>query len=256
MNTLETLRFYNTNLPRTQARIKADPMVMRQTEYFENTVGKIKTSKEFVNNYRVFSYAMTAHGLGEMTYAKAFVKQMLDEGLSNPDSAANRITDRRFKSLVAAFNFGDKGAAATADTATIASTVARFVDQRLEAEAGRTAPGAQLALYFQRNAPNVTSSYQLLADKALTQVVQTVFRLPAAASSTALDNTAAAIDRRLPISDLQDPVKVRNLITRFAASWDARQFNTASSAAAQILRGASSGTSAFLANIQRAYTRS
>lgn len=255
MNTLETLRFYNANLPRTQARIKADPMAKRQTEYFENTVGKIKTSKEFVNNYRIFSYAMNAHGLGEMTYAKAFVKQMLDEGLSNPDSAANRITDRRFKSLVAAFNFGDKGAAATADATTIASTVARFVDQRLEAEAGRTAPGAQLALYFQRNAPSLTSSYQILADKALSQVVQTVFRLPVAASSTALDNTAAAIDRKLRIADLKDPVKVQNLITRFAASWDAQQPGAVSSPATQILRS-SSGPSALLAQIQRAYTRS
>ncbi len=254
MTTLETLRFYNANLARTQGRIAADPTVRRQTEYFQNTIGNIKTSKEFVNNYRVFSYAMTAHGLAEMTYAKAFIRQMLDEGLANPASAANRISDPRFKSLVAAFNFGDRGAAATADTAIVASTVARFVNQRLETEAGQTNPGAQLALYFQRIAPGLTSSYQLLADKALAQVVQTVFRLPVAASATALDNTAAAIDRRLPISDLKDPVKVQNLITRFAATWDAQQSGAPFSPATQILRG-SSGPTAVLAQIQRAYLR-
>lgn len=253
MTTLETLRVYNQHFTRTQARIAADPAIKRQTEYFERTIATIKTSKDFVNNFRVFSYAMAAHGLSDMSYATAFIKKMLDGGLADPASAANRITDPRFNALVSAFNFGDRGAAATADTARNASTVARFIAQTTETEAGRTDPGAQLALYFQRVAPGLKSSYQLLADKALSQVVQTVLQLPPAASATALDNTAAAIDRKLRMADLQDPAKLQSLITRFAVNWDAEHSHSGTNSATQILRKAST-SNAVLTKIQRAYS--
>ena len=36
----------------------------------------------------------------------------------------------------------------------------------------------RLALYFTRKASSITTSYQILADKALTQVVQTALGLP------------------------------------------------------------------------------
>ncbi|TGV76737.1 DUF1217 domain-containing protein, partial [Mesorhizobium sp. M2D.F.Ca.ET.145.01.1.1] len=67
----------------------------------------------FVNNDRLFKYAMKAYGLGDMDYAKAFMVKALKEGVSNPNSFANKLTDKRYAAFVTAFNFAANGADAT-----------------------------------------------------------------------------------------------------------------------------------------------
>ena len=56
---------------------------------------------------------MKAHGLEDMTYAKAFMVKALKEGVSDPDSFANKLTDKRYAEFVAAFNFAENGELAT-----------------------------------------------------------------------------------------------------------------------------------------------
>ncbi len=56
-------------------RVAADSTVTRQTEYFKNNIGKVTSVEEFLDDYQLYSYAMKAHGLEEMTYAKAFMKR-------------------------------------------------------------------------------------------------------------------------------------------------------------------------------------
>ena len=50
----------------------------RQTAYYKENIGNVKSVDEFLDNYQLYSYAMDAFGLGEMTYAKAFMKKVLD----------------------------------------------------------------------------------------------------------------------------------------------------------------------------------
>lgn len=259
MTTVDTLRFYNANLARTQATIAKAPTVKRQTDYFNKNIGTIKTSKDFVNNYQVFSYAMTAHGLSDMVYAKAFIQKILDGGLSSSSSLANKLTDPRFKALVAAYNFGDKGASATSSPSNNAQTVSAFVEQTLENKAGEADQGAQIALYFQRKASTITTGYQILGDKALSQFVQTAFQLPTVTSVNALDVVAKTIEQKIKMSDLKDPAKVQKLVTRFAAAWDAQHNTALSNSALQLFANASTGmnglSSSLLTKIQSAYTR-
>ena len=67
----------SANLSRTQAATAADPTVKRETAYYLANIGKVKTVGDFVNNYRLFSYAMKAFGLGDMTYAKGLMTKVL-----------------------------------------------------------------------------------------------------------------------------------------------------------------------------------
>ena len=43
---------------------------------------------------RLFKYAMKAHGLKDMDYAKAFMKKALVEGIDDTDSFANKLSDK------------------------------------------------------------------------------------------------------------------------------------------------------------------
>ena len=73
----------------------------------------MKSIDDFVKNDRLFTYAMKAFGLGDMAYAKAFMVKALKEGVSDPDSFANKLTDKRYAEFVSAFNFAALGANAT-----------------------------------------------------------------------------------------------------------------------------------------------
>ena len=79
--------------------------VSREAAYFKDNIGNIKSAEEFVDDYRLYSYAMKAHGLEEMTYAKAFMLKVLESDLSDSNSYANKLTDKRYREFAAAFQF-------------------------------------------------------------------------------------------------------------------------------------------------------
>lgn len=78
----------------------------------------------------------------------------------------------------------------------------------------------QLALYFQRVAPTVTSSYGILGNENLLEVVQTIFGLASTTTTSQIDAEANTVGKLVPISELQDPTKVKQLVERFTAAYD------------------------------------
>jgi len=83
LSALTTIQMADQNLARSQAMTAADPLVKRETSYYEANIGSIKTAKDLVNNYRLFSYTMQAYGLSDMTYAKALMEKVMEGGVSN-----------------------------------------------------------------------------------------------------------------------------------------------------------------------------
>ena len=89
------------------------PDVSRENDYFLANIRKVKSIDAFLKDYRLYSYAMKAYGLSDMTYAKAFMRKALTEGITNPKSFANKLSDTRYREFVAAFNFAALGTNAT-----------------------------------------------------------------------------------------------------------------------------------------------
>jgi hypothetical protein len=113
-STYATYQSMTRDMARTTTQVENEPQVKRETEYYLANIGKVKTVDDFVNNPRLFNYAMKAFGLDDMAYAKAFMVKVLNEGVSDPDSFANKLTDPRYKAFAEAFNFAaDKDGATT-----------------------------------------------------------------------------------------------------------------------------------------------
>jgi hypothetical protein len=199
------------------------PDVSRDTAYYLANIGKVTSIDGFLNNYRLFSYAMKAYGLGDMTYAKAFMRKVLTDGISDSKSFANQLSDPRYRQFAAAFNFAQLGTSTTQTTAATTGTTSAYVQQTLEENAGNQNDGVRLALYFTRMASSITTPYQILADPALTQVAQTALGLPPTVSAGDIDAQANMLSKMIKISDFQDPAKVTQFAQRFAAMWDATQ---------------------------------
>ena len=77
----------------------------RDSAYYLANIRSVKSIDDFIGNDRIFKYAMKAFGLEDMDYAKAFMRKVLTEGIDNPNSFANSLTDTRYREFAETFNF-------------------------------------------------------------------------------------------------------------------------------------------------------
>lgn len=218
------------NLERTLGTITKRPEVKRDADYYLANIRSVTNVEEFLKNDRLYNFAMTAFGLKDMIFGKAFMRKVLTEGIDGENSFALQLADSRFRDFAEAFNFARYGATAMAFDRAQQGTVDRFVRVQLESDAGQKDEGLRLALYFQRKTPAVTSVFGLMGDAALYKVVQTALGLPAAFSGADIDKQAALISSKLDIADLKEPEKLNKFIVRFTAQWQAVNGNAAQSA--------------------------
>lgn len=93
------------NITQSLARTAAKPDVAASAAYFEKNIGKVKTLDDFMKDDRLYRYAVDAFGLGEMAYAKAFMRKVFEGGVSSSNSFANKLSDKRYRELAATFDF-------------------------------------------------------------------------------------------------------------------------------------------------------
>lgn len=199
------------------------PNVKRESDYYLANIRGVKSVDELLKNDRLYNFAMTAFGLKDMIYGKAFMRKVLAEGVDGPKSFALQLSDPRFRDFAEAFNFARHGATATTFDRVQQGTVDRYLRVQLEADAGQSDEGLRMALYFQRKAPDVSSVFGLMGDPALYKVIQTALDLPAAYSNADVDTQAAFIRSKINIEDFSDPARLEAFVTRFAARWQAEE---------------------------------
>jgi hypothetical protein len=113
---------------------------------------------------------------------------------------------------------------ATARRATLGDPllVQRVLDgvmiNRFEKSMGEANPGMREALYFRRMAGSVTSIPQLMADRALTEVVRGALGLPASFAGLEFEQQRDILARRLDVTKLQDPTEVARMAARYVAT--------------------------------------
>jgi hypothetical protein len=226
VSTITSYQIISNNLTRSLEQTAEKPDVDRETSYYLAHIGDVKSIDDFLGDYRLYSYAMKAFGLSDMTYAKAFMRKVLTEGVSTANSFANKLVDTRYRDFAATFDFADLGEYATSIPAAQSGVTDKYIRQALEEDAGVQNDGVRLALYFQRKAPTITSSYQILADKALLQVVQTAFGISPMTSMADVDKQAAMLDQKINFEDFQDPEKLNKFLQRFSVMWDVNNAQT------------------------------
>lgn len=218
-----TLSSYLTianNLGKWQTITKKSPDVATQIDYFVKHIGEIKSADELIKNPRLFNFAMNAFGLGDMTYAKGLISKVLKQGVVSPTALANKLNNPNIRAFAQAFDFAAHGAGTTSSPALRSEVVDRFVERSLETTQGKMNPGVELALYFRRNAPKVTSMFGILADKNLLKVVQTALDISPMTSAQTIDTQARLLSSKIKLADFKDNKKLEAFIARFAAMYD------------------------------------
>jgi len=223
----------------TLAAVKAgveidNPQLEKINNDYLANIGKVKSIDQFLANNDLYVYAMKAHGLDDYIGDKKFMREILEGGVADPDSLANRQKNGAFAEFAASLDFAAHGGKTTSYNRVIEDTVAKYARQTLEEDAGVQNEGVRLALYFERkiNAGGITSAYQILADPALSQVVRTALGIPESMATGDIDKQAAMIEAKLDLDDLSDPAGLKKFMQRFTAMWDVK--NNATSGVANV----------------------
>lgn len=209
-------------------RAASDPVVARDAEYYKANIGKITSVEEFLDDDRLYSYAMKAHGLEEMTYAKGFMRKVLESDLSDNDSYANRLTDDRYRNFAASFNFSGGGTTAAQSSAQIDDIIGLYKESIQATNDGVVAESR----YYNAAINGVTTVQGLLQNDRLRDYVFTAYGLPEA-------NYSYNVMKEVLSSDPSDPASYVNV--NFGADY----ITSANQAIADIT---ASATAAELAN--------
>ncbi|AFL49175.1 hypothetical protein ABIE78_005057 [Sinorhizobium fredii] len=86
-------------------RVSEQTVVARDMQYYKENIGNVSSVDAFLDDYRLYSYAMTAFGLGDMIDSVAFMRKVLESDLSDASSFANNLTDDRYREFALAYSF-------------------------------------------------------------------------------------------------------------------------------------------------------
>ena len=182
------------NMATSLNQVASQSQNKRLIDYYNANIGKVTNVDDFMGDYQLYSYAMEAYGLSDMTYAKAFMKQVLTSDLSDSTSFANKLTDTRYKEFAAAFNFGT-GNSSTAQTSTQEDDLIGLYNQSFTTEATNAQTETS---YFSQNISSVKTVDDLLGNSRLKNYVLQAYGLdPTYTSSSFL--------KQMLTSDLSDP---------------------------------------------------
>lgn len=197
-----------------------------EAAYYRSQLQTLETVDQLLADKRLTNVLLVAEGLKPKDVSAEKLKAVLTSDLGDPNSFANQQTDIAFQKLAGSFNFDADGIIQSSASKSVQNdrglveTQRLFLTQAVEQEAGEDSVGARLALYFERMAPTITSTYELLADEALAQFFRTTFSISDETAASDIDVQKAMFERYFEIDDLLDPEKVDTMVQRFLALYD------------------------------------
>jgi hypothetical protein len=204
LSTYLSYRLYTQDLVKSLVRTASRPDMAREEAYYKENIGKVTSVDDLLDDRRLFSYAMTAHGLEDMIYAKAFMRKVLESDLNDSKSFVRQLVDPRYLAFAKVFGFTINGAVRASlpyvqNEFQVDDTVGLYGEHRVNKGAAAQTETA----YYQSKIATLTSVDALIADERLFAYALTAHGLdPAIASSTTIRNVFT--------SDLSDPGSVAN----------------------------------------------
>lgn len=232
--------------------------VQRDTDYFREKIGSVKSAEDLVSDRRLLRVALGAFGLQDDIDSTFFIQKVLADGTLDTDDLANKLADKSYYQLASAFAF-DLGTPSTQISTFADEIIAAFQDRQFEAAVGEVDDNMRLALNARRELADLavkdssedTKWFTILGSEPLRRLFQTAFGLPTAFASIDLDQQLATMkdraDRYLgsgEVAQFAEPERVDELIKLFLLRGQAQEVTSLSGGAVALtlLQNAQSGS--------------
>jgi Protein of unknown function (DUF1217) len=242
--------FLKRTMVRQQAVQQALPAQQRDEAYFRDKIGKADTAEKLVNDKRLLRIALTAFGLEGDVNSKAFIQKILEGGTLKEGSLANKLADKQYTKLAAAFGYGDYSVPRTRISTFPDEILAQFRARSFETAVGEQNNTYRLAMNAEREIPALAGRtigenakwFTILGNAPLREVMQTALALPKSFSSIDIDQQVAVLKKRTEaafgssdIAQFKDPAKLEALTRRFLLQSEIQGQASANSPAATAL---------------------
>lgn len=242
--------FLKRTMVRQQAVQQALPVQQRDEAYFRDKIGKADTAEKLVSDKRLLRIALTAFGLEGDVNNKAFIQKILEGGTLKEGSLANKLADKQYLKLSAAFGYGDYSVPRTKISTFPDEILAQFRARSFETAVGAQNNTYRLAMNVERELPALAAKttsetakwFTVLGNAPLREVMQTALGLPKSFSSIDIDQQVSALKAKTEaafgspdVSQFKDSAKMEALVRRFLLQSEIQGQSTASSPAATAL---------------------
>lgn len=242
--------FLKRTLARQQAVQQALPVQQRDEAYFRDRIGKADTAEKLVNDKRLLRIALTSFGLEGDVNSKAFIQKILEGGTLKEGSLANKLADKQYAKLAAAFGYGDFSVPRTKISTFPDEILAQYRSRSFETAVGEQNNTYRLAMNAEREIPAIAAKsgsetakwYSVLGGAPLREVLQTALGLPKSFASIDIDQQVGVLRRRAEaafgssdLAQFKDSAKMEALTRRFLLQAEMQGQAAANSPAATAL---------------------
>ncbi|KIN65917.1 Flagellar basal-body rod protein FlgF [Sulfitobacter noctilucae] len=223
-------RFLQRTYDSQFASFNQSTVLQRDTEYFADKISEISSAEELVSDRRLLSVALGAFGLQDDINNRYFIQKVLEEGTASSDTLAVRLSDSRYQDLSDAFGFGPAASNQIGTGNFAEDIIARYKAASFEVAAGTQDNALRIALYAQRELPELaardasinTKWFTVLSDPPMRELFERAFNLPSSIGQIDIDQQLGVFkDRAVSVfgtDDLamfDDPDMVQDAITKF-----------------------------------------
>jgi uncharacterized protein DUF1217 len=228
----------------------ASTALQRDIAYFEENISEISSAEDLVANRQLLNVALGAFGLQEDLPNKYFIQRILGDGTSDDGALANRLADSRYRNLSDAFGLGPGGPLKTGSGDAMGKVVAQFKQQQFEQAVGEQDETMRIALFAQRELPDLASGNQsdsakwfsIMGQPPLRKLFETTLGLPVSFGGIDIDKQLEVFQDRArsilgdeSIAQYADPEAVEKLITIYQARSQISAFAAQTSSASTAL---------------------
>ena len=217
-----------------QTAFESSGRILRDTEYFVENIGKVKTAEDLMSDRRLLSVALGAFGLDEDIGNKFFIRKVLQEGTLAEDAFANKLSDKRYKAMAKAFGF-DLSPPQTQISTFADTIVSAYKERQFEIAVGEQDDNLRLVMGFERELANVTKTassadamwYTVMSAPPLRKVFDGAFNLPLAFGTLDVDRQLDVYKQKAEAffgtsnpKDFLEPERMEELTRRFLVQAD------------------------------------
>ena len=139
-----------------QRAFDASTPIKRNTDYFAENIGTIRSAEDLVSDRRLLTVALGAFGLDDDINNTFFIQKVLEEGTLDPESFANRLSDKRYFAMAEAFGF-NLSPPNTVLSDFAAGIIADYRTRQFEVAVGNQDENLRLALGLSRDIEELAS---------------------------------------------------------------------------------------------------
>jgi hypothetical protein len=203
----------------------------RDEDYFRANIGKIDTAEQLVGDRRLLGVVLGAFGLENDINNKFFIQKVLADGTFKPEALSNKLADKQYQKLSAAFGFGDLPSPRSKMSDFADKILAQYRTRQFETAVGTQNESLRLALNLQRELPEIAGKtgssenakwFSIMGSTPLRTVFQTALGLPSSTATLDLDQQLTIFKSRAKaqfgsenLSQFTDSAAVDKLIRRY-----------------------------------------